>query len=152
MKIYEKTSIIKCNIDELFNFHLDLNNLKNITPKDTKVTLINEMFTPKEGDILRLHTVKNFIPIDWEVSIDKVVYPTLLVDVALKSPFKTWKHSHMFKELEDGYCELKDVIEYEPPFGFLGKIFNFIIEYELKKMFNYRHDVTKNLLKGQKDD
>ena len=89
MKRYEKKSRIKCDIDKLFDFHLDLNNLKTITPKDTKVTLLNEMFVPKEGDVLRLHTVKNFIPIVWEVKIDELVYPTLLVDVALKSPFSS---------------------------------------------------------------
>jgi hypothetical protein len=47
--------------------HLDLNNLKVITPEDTKVTYIGESFTSKEGDIIRLRTVKSFIPIDWEV-------------------------------------------------------------------------------------
>jgi len=146
MKKYEKTSLIKCDIQALFDFHLDLNNLILITPKDTKVTLLNDMFVPSEGDILRLHTVKNFIPIDWEVKIAKVEVPTLLEDVALKSPFKFWKHSHIFKDNEDGYCELKDVVEYEPPFGFIGELFNFFIEYELKKMFHFRHEVTKKIL------
>lgn len=146
MKRYEKSSRLKCDIDKLFNFHLDLNNLKTITPKDTKVTLLNEMFVPKEGDILRLRTVKNFIPIVWEVQIEKLDYPTLLVDVALKSPFGFWKHSHIFTDLGDGYCELKDAVEYKPPFGFIGNIFSFIIEYELKKMFNFRHEITKKLI------
>jgi hypothetical protein len=146
MKRYEKKSRIKCDIDKLFDFHLDLNNLKTITPKDTKVTLLNEMFVPKEGDVLRLHTVKNFIPIVWEVKIDELVYPTLLVDVALKSPFSFWKHSHIFTDVGDGYCELKDVVEYKPPFGVLGNLFNFVIAYELKKMFNYRHEITKKLI------
>jgi len=146
MKRFEKSSRLKCDIDKLFNFHLDLNNLKTITPKDTKVALLNEMFVPKEGDILRLHTVKNFIPIVWEVKIDKLVYPTLLVDVALKSPFSFWKHSHIFTDLGDGYCELKDRVEYKLPFGIIGNFFNFLVEYELKGMFLYRHKITKEIL------
>lgn len=146
MKSYEKVSVIQCSVDELFAFHLDLNNLKNITPKDTKVTLLNEMFTPKEGDILRLHTVKNFIPMIWEVEIYKIVSPNLLVDIAIKSPFSFWKHSHIFTDKGDGLCELKDLVEYTAPFGFLGRWFDFFIKRELEKMFDYRHKVTHDIL------
>ena len=146
MKRFEKVSLIRCSINELFTFHLDLNNLANITPKDTKVTLLNEMFIPREGDVLRLHTVKNFIPMVWEVEIYKVVSPSLLVDIALKSPFTFWKHSHIFTDKGDGICELKDVVEYIVPLGFLGRWFDFFIKRELKKMFTYRHDMTKKRL------
>lgn len=146
MKTYQKSSLIECSIEDLFHFHLDLNNLKAITPKDTKVTLVGELFTPKEGDVLKLKTVKNFLPIDWEVKIEKIQAPTLLVDLALKSPFKYWKHSHVFTQMENGICNLTDVVEYELPFGFLGVFFDFIVRYELKKMFAYRHEVTKSIL------
>jgi len=146
MKIYEKSSLIQCNIDDLFTFHLNLNNLKKITPQNTKVTLLDEIFTPKEGDVMRLHTVKNFIPMVWEVKIAKVQSPTLLVDFALKSPFKFWKHSHIFADMGDGFCELKDRVEYKLPFGVIGSFFNFLVEYELESMFSYRHKVTKETL------
>jgi ligand-binding SRPBCC domain-containing protein len=149
MKIYEKTSLIPCNIEDLFNFHLDLNNLKVITPKDTKVSLIGELFTPKEGDILKLRTLKNFIPIIWEVQIQKVQAPSLLVDVARKSPFKFWKHSHVFTQKEDGLCELRDIVEYELPFGFVGGLFDSFVSHELAKMFAYRHEVTHKILGGR---
>lgn len=146
MKKYEKYSLIQCNIDDLFAFHLDLNNLKKITPQNIKVTLLGEKFTPKEGDVLRLRTLKNFIPMVWEVEIAQVRSPTLLVDVALKSPFKFWKHSHIFTYMGDGFCELKDRVEYKLPFGFIGNFFNFLVKYELESMFSYRHRVTKEAL------
>jgi ligand-binding SRPBCC domain-containing protein len=148
MKRYEKTSLIRCDIESLFAFHLDLNNLKTITPKDTKVALVGELFTPKEGDILRLKTVKNFIPIDWEVLIQKVQTPHLLVDLALKSPFSFWEHSHIFTQNAEGVCELRDVVIYKAPFGFLGSLFDFFVRYELEKMFRYRHEVTKKMLEN----
>ena len=146
MKIYEKTSFIECEIEELFEFHLDLTNLQAITPKDTKVSLVGELFTPKEGDILKLKTFKNFIPIDWDVLIQKVEKPNILVDLALTSPFSFWEHSHIFTKKEDGMCELKDVVKYKAPFGFIGVLFDFFISYELEKMFTYRHEVTKKIL------
>lgn len=146
MKTYEKTSLIFCTVEELFDFHLDFNNLKAITPKDTKVTMQDAMFTPKEGDILRLKTVKNFITTTWEVEIRTIQKPNLLFDVALKSPFKVWRHSHIFTQLEDGVCELTDRVEYELPFGIFGSLLDFIIQLKLAKMFAFRHSVTKKIL------
>jgi ligand-binding SRPBCC domain-containing protein len=146
MYTYEKTSFLKCSDEELFKFHCDLNNLKTITPKDTKVTLLGEMFTPKEGDILRLKTLKNFIPMLWEVQIEKMQQPTLLVDLALKSPFKFWKHYHMFTQKDANICELKDVVHYKLPFGFLGKLAHFFVQKELESMFTFRHKITQNIL------
>lgn len=146
MKTYEKTSLIQCDIEELFSFHLDLTNLQAITPKDTKISLVREIFTPQQGDILRLKTVKNFIPIDWNVLIQKVKKPNILVDLALKSPFSFWEHSHIFTQKKNGMCELKDVVRYKAPLGFVGVLFDFFVRFELEKMFTYRHEVTKKIL------
>ena len=115
MKKFEKISTINCKIEDLFEFHLDMKNLENITPPNTKVELLNKDFVPHEGGILKIRTVKNFIPITWEVKIDKIQKPNLLVDIAIKSPFKYWKHSHVFTQ-KGNICELKDVLEYELPF------------------------------------
>lgn len=151
MKKFEKISTINCKIEDLFNFHLDMKNLENITPPNTKVDLINKDFVPHEGGILKIKTVKNFIPTTWEVKIDKIEEPNLLVDIALKSPFKYWKHSHVFTQ-KGNICELKDVVEYELPFGAIGNFFDFFIQKELRDMFDYRHKVTKEILnyKGSK--
>jgi len=150
VNIYEKTSLIECQVEDLFDFHLDTNNLKAISPKGIQVTLLNEGFTPKEGAVLKLRTVKNFIPIIWEVKIDTLNAPNLLVDIAMKSPFKSWKHSHIFTQKEKNICELKDIVEYSLPFGLIGVLFNFFVRYELQKMFEFRHMITKKLLEGEK--
>lgn len=145
MKKFEKISTINCKIEDLFEFHTDMRNLENITPPDTKVDLINKDFVPHEGGVLKIKTVKSFIPTTWEVQIAKIQKPNILVDIALKSPFKYWKHSHVFTQ-KGNICELKDIVEYELPFGKIGDLFDFFIQNELKKMFDYRHKVTKEIL------
>lgn len=145
MKTFEKISFINCNIDELFDFHLNMNNLKAITPLDTQVELINKNFVPHEGGIVKIKTVKHFIPVTWEVKIDKLQRPNLLVDIAVKSPFKYWEHSHIFTK-KGSMCELKDIVKYELPFGKLGEMFDFLMVKELNNMFDYRHKITKGLL------
>lgn len=146
MKSFEKVSIIKnCNIENLFDFHLNTSNLKAITPPDTKVELLNKNFTLFEGGVLKIRTVKYFIPTTWEVKIQKIQKPNILIDVALKSPFKYWEHSHVFTQRGDT-CELKDIVNYELPLGSFGNLFDFLIQNELKKMFDFRHKITKKLL------
>ena len=148
MNKFEKISTINCKVEELFDFHLDMKNLKKITPLDTKIELLNKDFIPFEGGVLQIKTVKNYIPIIWEVQISEIRRPNILIDIALKSPFKYWKHSHIFTQ-KGNTCELKDIVEYELPFGKIGNLFDYFIQKELKKMFEFRHEVTRlNFLKG----
>lgn len=145
MKTITKTTLINCTQEELFDFHLDSNNITKITPKDTKVELLNDDTTTFEGKIVKIKTTKLFIPTYWEVKIEKLQKPNILVDVALKSPFKYWKHQHIFTQKGD-MCELKDIIEYQLPFGIFGKIVMPLITLDIKNMFNYRHKKTKQIL------
>ncbi|WP_428024451.1 SRPBCC family protein [Arcobacter sp.] len=145
MKKFEKISLISCTIEELFEFHLDSNNIKKITPNDTKVELLSKDFVPREGKVLEIKTTKFGIPTFWAVEISLINKPTILVDTAVHSPFKFWRHSHIFTK-KGNVCELKDVIEYEMPFGFIGNIFSSFMENQLNNMFTYRHKQTKIIL------
>lgn len=145
MKTFEKTTLINCDIQKLFDFHTNMKNLEAITPLNVDLELLNKDFVPHEGGVIKIKTVKNFIPTTWEVKIDKLQSPNLLVDIALKSPFKYWEHSHIFTK-KGSLCELKDVVKYKLPLGKFGELFDFFIQKELKDMFEYRHSITKGLL------
>jgi len=146
MQEFEKVSIIKnCTLEQLFDFHLDVSNLKNITPPDTKVELLDENFIPHEGGIMNIKTIKNYISTIWQVKIEKLEKPNLLVDKALKSPFDYWEHSHVFTQ-KGNVCQLKDIIKYKLPFGRLGELFDIFVQNELQKMFDFRHEITKKLI------
>ena len=149
MKTFKKTTLINCDIQKLFDFHIDMKNLEAITPLNMEVEVLNKDFIPHEGGVIKIKSVKNFIPIIWEVKIEKMQSPNILVDIALKSPFKFWEHSHIFTK-KGSLCELKDVIKYKLPFGKIGELFNFFIQKELKAMFDYRHKITKGLLEEKK--
>jgi ligand-binding SRPBCC domain-containing protein len=136
---------IHCTQGELFDFHINSNNITKITPPDTKVELLSKDTSSYEGKIVKIKTTKFFIPTFWEVKIEKLIKPKILVDVALKSPFKYWKHQHIFIKTKNG-CELQDIIEYELPFGVLGKLVAPFIRNDIKKMFEYRHFETKRIL------
>jgi len=145
METITKSTFINCTLEELFNFHLDTNNIKLITPKHTKVELIDYEEKTYEGKIIKLQTTRAFVPIHWIVKIEKYQYPNLMVDVAVKSPFAFWEHQHIFTQ-KGNMCELKDAIRYELPFGIFGKIIAPLIKKDIHNMLDYRHKQTKLLL------
>ena len=145
MKTIIKSTFIKCTQEELFDFHMDSNNITKITPPNTKVELLNDDGQTYEKKIVKIKTTKFFIPTYWEVKIEKLQKPNILVDIAVKSPFKYWKHQHIFTK-KGSICELKDIVEYELPFGIFGKIVAPFIELDIKNMFDYRHKQTKKII------
>ena len=149
MQTFIKSSYINCDINSLFGFHLDISNIKKITPPDIKIDILTKDFKPEISQILKIKSTKYFISTHWEVRIEKIDEPNLLVDVALKSPFTFWEHKHIFIKHKD-FCELKDIVTFKMPFGFLGNSLAFLIKKDLQKMFDYRHKITKEILENRK--
>lgn len=150
MKKFEKSTLIKCSAEELFDFHTNTTNLTKITPPNIKVKLLTPDFKAQEGEILKLKSIKNFVPINWTVKISKHERPKKIVDIALKSPFKYWEHQHIFIQHEK-FTELKDVVIYEMPFGIIGEILEPFVYSDLLNMFEYRHTQTKKILEKKED-
>lgn len=145
MKTVTKSSFINCTVEELFAFHMNVNNIKKITPNNIKIELLDYDIKKYECKIINIRTTKYLIPIHWKVRIDKTEKPHMLVDVAVQSPFKSWKHQHIFTQ-RGNVCELKDIIDYEVGYGFLGKIISYFLEFEINSVFDYRHKKTKEIL------
>ena len=148
MQTFIKSSYINCDKKSLFDFHLDTNNLTKITPTNIKVELLTKNFKPVVSQILKIKSTKYFIPMMWEVKIEKIEEPNLLVDIALKSPFAFWEHKHIFIK-HGNMSELKDVITFKMPFGILGDLLSFFVKKDLQNMFDYRHKITKNILENR---
>ena len=148
MQTFIKSSYINCDTKSLFDFHLDTNNLTKITPTNIKVELLAKNFKPVVSQILKIKSTKYFIPMMWEVKIEKIEEPNLLVDIALKSPFAFWEHKHIFIK-HGNMSELKDVITFKMPFGILGDLLSFFVKKDLQNMFDYRHKITKNILENR---
>ena len=151
MKTIIKTTYINCTLEELFNFHMDTKNIKRITPPNVKIEILDDDTKTYEGKVVNIKTIKFFIPMHWKVMIDKIESPKIIIDRAAKSPFKFWRHQHIFTQ-KGSVSELKDIIEYELPFGIFGKLVAPLIEYDIKKMFDYRHKQTKAFLEPKKND
>jgi ligand-binding SRPBCC domain-containing protein len=69
--------------------------------------------------------------------------PRMFEDVQVKGPFREWRHRHLISPDVDG-AVLRDEIDYVAPLSFLGwAIAPAFVDERLRKMFDYRHDVTR---------
>jgi len=136
----KRTQFVKTDLQTCWDFFSSPKNLKEITPDymgfDVLVDLPEKMY---EGLMIE-YTVKPLlgIPMKWITEIKYVHDKLFFVDEQRKGPYKIWHHEHHFKEVEGG-VEMTDIVSYEIPLGFLGKIAHpIIVKKKLEEIFEYR--------------
>jgi ligand-binding SRPBCC domain-containing protein len=72
--------------------------------------------------------------------------PRTFVDAQIRGPFRSWRHTHEFEEL-DGGTVVRDIVRYELPFGVLGDLtVGKRIETDVALIFAYRRTRLLELL------
>ncbi len=74
--------------------------------------------------------------------------PRMFKDVQVRGPFKSWRRRHFVEPHEKGAL-LRDEVEYETPLGVPGRLAGpRLIEPRLRRLFEYRHRVTREWCEG----
>jgi ligand-binding SRPBCC domain-containing protein len=74
----------------------------------------------------------------WVTEITHVRDKKYFVDEQRVGPYSLWHHQHIIEPIANG-VSMKDIVSYEPPFGFLGAIANtLMIKGKLNEIFDYR--------------
>jgi ligand-binding SRPBCC domain-containing protein len=132
---------IPTNIENVWNFISDPRNLKKITPSYMGFQITNEPIAEKmyAGMIIAYKVTPLLsIPMQWVTEITHVQEMEYFVDEQRIGPYTLWHHQHRISEIEGGTL-MQDIVSYKPPFGPLGILANsFIIESQLKSIFEYR--------------
>lgn len=147
MSYYEKSVLINCKLEEAFGFHSDTNNLKRITPDFIKVRIIKiDLPLILHSEISLEITQFEFFRTKWKLELTDFSPFSLITDTQIKGPFKKWQHKHCF-EPKDGGTMMTDKINYELPFGSIGRAADKLyVSKMIDKQFEYRHKLTKNIL------
>jgi ligand-binding SRPBCC domain-containing protein len=76
--------------------------------------------------------------------------PFYFRDEQTKGIFKSFNHSHTF-ELVNGRVIMKDVFEYQSPFGFVGRILNtLVLTSYLRRFLEERNQIIKEFAESEK--
>ena len=149
MQYYSRSIEIAADQEVVYRFHTDPANLIRITPPGTKVRIL-EHGAPGEGVeiILRIRPYP-FISQKWHMRFEEFDPPRRLTDVMLSGPFRRWKQTREFVPLCNGHTLLNDSVEYELPFGTLGRLAHrLFLARHIEQLFTYRQQVTKKLLEN----
>lgn len=136
---------LSANIEEVWTFISNPNNLGKIMPKRLGFTITSNLELPlKEGQIISYQvTPLPFFKTKWISEITEINFPYQFTDIQTAGPYKSWIHTHKLEATKNG-CIMTDYIEYEVPFGILGKLLHpFIIKPQLNEIFEHRR---KNIL------
>ncbi|MEY2917269.1 MAG: hypothetical protein RIS73_983 [Bacteroidota bacterium] len=69
--------------------------------------------------------------------------PVYFVDEMVKGDFKSFRHEHYFKAVENGTIMI-DILEFESPYGLIGRFINSVyLKKYLEKFLTKRNDTIK---------
>jgi len=143
-KIYLET-IINADIQTVFDLSRDIDlhqkstfktGEKAIAGKTSGLIELGETVTwrAKHLGFYQTHTSK----------ITEMEKPNKFTDIMLKGRFKSFKHQHIFKK-EGKNTIMTDILEFESPFGIIGKLFNkFFLKNYMKNFLLERNKIIKN--------
>lgn len=133
--------------DEVFEFFSNAENLEKITPPDLGFHILTDLpIVIRQGTLIDYDLKLHGFPIKWRTEITEWDPPNEFVDTQLRGPYKQWIHRHRFTELSPTRTLMEDEVRYRLPLEPLGDIANFIIEGQIKGIFEYRQKVVADLL------
>ncbi|MGC3947822.1 MAG: SRPBCC family protein [Chryseolinea sp.] len=148
MHSLRQIQILKTDLSEAWRFFSNPSNLATITPASmnfriTSLPYEGEMYA---GQIINYKvTVAPAITVKWITEITHVRKPFFFVDEQRRGPYRFWHHQHHFRETDNG-VEMIDEVNYEVPFGPLGRLVNHIfVGPQLERIFEYRTSVLKGI-------
>ena len=151
MKLYtlESNQFINKPIEEIFQFFSKPENLSVITPAKLGFKILSPNPIKMEvGRLIDYNIYLMGIPIHWRTLITDYEPPNMFVDQQIKGPYAMWHHTHTFHKVKGG-VEIKDRVVYSIPFGFLGRLLNYLwIKRDLNNIFLHRKKVIDKLFEN----
>jgi ligand-binding SRPBCC domain-containing protein len=150
MKVYHlrQKQFFPLSLKEAMAFFSSPNNLVKITPAsmDFRILHISGNGSGMYPGQIIVYKIKLF-PLMYTRWVTEIthVQSNYFVDDQIVGPYALWHHQHHFKEVPGG-VEMTDEITYGIPFGFLGRLANYLfVGRQLKTIFKYRYEVLDKM-------
>jgi hypothetical protein len=137
--IFERTTIIAAPLPRVFDFFAQPENLARITPPSTRFRIVaGPSRRLREGDRIEYALRVFGLPFRWASRIEAWHEGESFADVQERGPYKSWRHTHSFRATAGG-TEMHDCVEYELPFGALGRLITGrLVARKLEAIFDFR--------------
>lgn len=150
MREFRNEFIVEAPIARVFDFHLDINNLLEMTPPDWKVEILRADVPIRVGSHIDLNVKSKRFSSTLKTIVTRSDPPHDFTDMQISGIFKSWIHNHHFEEISDGRTRVTDLVRYELPLGLLGRFLGRgMAERRLRDLFEHRREMTARLLEGK---
>lgn len=151
MQIIEEETYIRAEIGETFdaarNMDIHAQTVWRITRE--KVVTGSRMPWIQLGDDVTFRATHLGIRQNLTVKVIEFDRPHSFVEEMKKGAFRYLKHSHYFFRQDEGTV-MRDVLEFASPFGFAGKLFDFLVlRHYMKRFLTDRNRRFKAYLEGE---
>ena len=145
------TTFIAAPIERVFNLSRSIN-LHQLSTTSTNEKAIDGVMTGliNKNETVTWQAKHLFKTRQFTSKITEMKSPDFFVDEMIKGDFKSFHHEHHFKTTDNGTIMI-DLIEFETPYGAIGKIANSIfLTHYLEKFLIKRNEVIKAYAETQK--
>jgi ligand-binding SRPBCC domain-containing protein len=134
-------------LSAVFDFFSRAENLEQLTPPWMHLRILTRPpIVMKPGASIAYNLRVRGVPLRWLTEIECWNPPHEFVDVQAKGPYKLWRHTHRFSEVEGG-TSVVDTVRYALPFGTLGRLVHRLcVVRDLDLIFDYRAQRIQELL------
>lgn len=137
-----RKQIVSGTAEDVWQFISSPLNLNKITPPTMRFLILGDLSALQHmypGQIIeyRVSPFKGYSS-HWVTEITHVEQGRYFVDEQRFGPYSFWHHQHIIEQAPGG-VEMTDIVHYKLPFGFLGRILNWLlVAPRLKQIFDYR--------------
>ena len=134
------------NIEDVFNFFSDAQNLELITPPELSFKITSPLPIEMETGALIDYKIRLLgFSFRWRTIISKWEPNRKFIDEQLKGPYSKWVHTHTF-EKNEGDVIVKDIVKYRLPCAPFGEIVLPLVKLQLKRIFDHRSKRIKEII------
>ena len=143
-KTFELTSHFNCKQSFLFDWHDQPGAFERLVPPWKSVTVVESDLSISDNSKTVFSVGVGPLKMKWVAIHNGYTYPNQFIDIQQSGPFRSWEHRHIFSCCGEE-SKLTDAVTYTLPAGILGKlILARTVEKDIKQMFKFRHQRTKN--------
>lgn len=143
MPVLMRRQVVPGTVDEVFAFFESPRNLEGITPPWLRFEIVRVT-----DERIRVGTEIDYrlrwqgVPMGWRTRIAECERNVSFVDEMTRGPYRRWFHRHAFAAVPGG-VEVTDVVEYELPFGPVGRLVHaLVVRAQLEAIFDFRRDAV----------
>jgi ligand-binding SRPBCC domain-containing protein len=147
--LLETSLLLPVPLDRVFAFFAAAENLEAITPPELRFRIVSPLPIAMRAGAEIDYALRLWgVPLGWRTLISRWEPPALFVDLQLRGPYRSWVHTHRFREMGGGKTLITDEVRYALPWPPLDRLARPVVARQLGRIFRYRQRRVRALLGG----